>query len=236
LILLPWAPEPFMKILLIEDDRETATHILTALGEAGHQLDHAADGQRGLALAVSGNYDVLVVDRMLPLLDGLSLVKAVRNASVRIPVLFLSNLDGVDDRVIGLDAGGDDYLTKPFARAELLARVAALGRRLPLATIETSLRCGDLEMDLVAHSVRRGGVSIELLPREWQLLECLMRNADRVVTRTMLLEQVWDFHFDPGTNVVETHVSRLRQKIDRGRPSELIHTVRGIGYQISVPS
>lgn len=221
-----------MKILLIEDDPETATHILTALREAGHHPDYAGDGRQGLRLAVEGRHDLLIVDRMLPEVDGLSLVKAVRTSGVRTPVLFLSTLDGVDDRVSGLDVGGDDYLTKPFALVELLARVGALGRRPPLAPVETVLRVGELEMDLLARSVRRGGVAIDLLPREWQLLEYLMRNAARIVTRSMLLEHVWDFHFDPRTNVVETHISRLRQKIDKGFPCELIHTVRGEGYLI----
>jgi len=224
--------EPLMKILLIEDDLETATHILTGLQEAGHHVDHAGDGLQGMRRATEGSHDLLIVDRMLPGLDGLSLVKAVRASGARTPVLFLSTLDGVDDRVRGLDAGGDDYLTKPFALAELLARVAALGRRPPLAAVETVLTVNDLEMDLVARSVRRAGAPIDLLPREWQLLEYLLRNSGRVVTRSMLLEHVWDFHFDPRTNVVETHISRLRQKVDKGFPVELIQTVRGMGYVI----
>jgi len=225
-----------MKILLVEDDAETAAYILAGLRAAGHGLDHAADGRDGLSLAEAERYDLLIVDRMLPGLDGLSLVKAIRKRGNRAPVLFLSTLDGVDDRVIGLDAGGDDYLTKPFALVELQARVNALGRRPQSSANEAVLIVGDLRMDLVNRSVRRGETAIDLLPREWQLLEYLVRNAGRVVTRSMLLQKVWDFHFDPRTNVVETHVSRLRQKIDKGFADELIHTVRGAGYTIHAPS
>ena len=224
-----------MKILLIEDDAETADYVLTNLRAVGHTLDHAPDGGDALSRTEAERYDLLIVDRMLPKLDGLSLVEAVRRRGDHTPVLFLSTLDGVADRVSGLNAGGDDYLTKPFALVELLARVNALGRR-PAATGETMLSVGDLQMDLVSRSVRRGETVIELLPREWQLLEYLTRNAGRVVTRSMLLQTVWDFHFDPRTNVVETHVSRLRQKVDKGFPSELIHTVRGAGYMIRAPS
>jgi two-component system OmpR family response regulator len=172
---------------------------------------------------------------MLPFLDGLSVVKAMRAAGVATPVLFLTNLSGLDDRVEGLDAGGDDYLVKPFAFTELLARLAALARRPPLADERTVLTIDDLEMDLIRRTVRRGGQMIELLPREFQLLEFLMRSEGRVVTRTMLLEGVWDFHFDPKTNIVETHMSRLRAKIDRGRKSALIHTLRGVGYALRAP-
>lgn len=225
-----------MKILLIEDDAETAAYVMTGLREAGHVLDHVPDGRKGLFLASGGSYDLLIVDRMLPEKDGLSLVKAIRADGVKTPVLFLSTLNGVDDRVAGLDAGGDDYLTKPFAFVELQARVAALGRRPALAVAETALKVGDLEMDLLGRTVRRAGTVLDLLPREWQLLEYLMRNAGRVVTRTMLLEKVWDFHFDPGTNVVGTHVSRLRQKVDRGFTGEMIHTVRGAGYVLRPPA
>jgi len=224
-----------MKILLIEDDAETADYILTNLRAVGHSLDHALDGGDALSRTEAERYDLLIVDRMLPKLDGLSLVKAVRGRGDYTPVLFLSTLDGVDDRVSGLNAGGDDYLTKPFALVELLARVNALGRR-PAAAGETMLSIGDLQMDLVSRSVRRGETVIDLLPREWQLLEYLTRNAGRVVTRSMLLQTVWDFHFDPRTNVVETHVSRLRQKIDKGFTTELIHTVRGAGYMIRASS
>lgn len=225
-----------MRILLVEDDPQTAGHVVAGLTEAGHGCDHVADGLAGLERAMAGGYEVMIVDRMLPGLDGLSLVKRLRAAGFCLPVLFLSTLDGVDDRVGGLDAGGDDYLTKPFALMELQARVAALGRRLPVNAQETVLRVGDLEMDLVGRVVRRGEMVIELLPREWQLLEYLMRHSGRVVTKAMLLEHVWDFHFDPKTNVVETHVSRLRQKVDRSFSTELIQTVRGAGYQIRAAS
>lgn len=221
-----------MKILLIEDDAETADFVVKSLAEKGLVVDHFADGRGGLVQAASEPYDVMIVDRMLPGLDGLAIVKTVREAGVETPVLFLTTMSGVDDRVEGLEAGGDDYLVKPFAFSELLARVHALARRPPLKTEETSLRVGNLEMDLLRRHVARNGQDIELQPREFQLLECLMRNADRVVTRTMLLEQVWDFHFDPKTNVVETHVSRLRAKIDKPFDSELIHTVRGAGYSM----
>ncbi len=222
-----------MNILLIEDEPETAAYIMAGLAEAGHHLDHAEDGGVGAAMALDGGYDLLIVDRMLPSLDGLSAVRRLRGQGLRTPVLFLSTLDGVDDRVIGLDAGGDDYLTKPFAIVELKARVAALGRRPALSAVETVLRVGDLEMNLLERTVRRGEVTIDLLPREWQLLEYLIRNTNRAVTRSMLLEAVWNFHFDPRTNVVETHISRLRQKIDKGFETELIQTVRNVGYRIS---
>lgn len=221
-----------MKVLVVEDDSETATHIVRGLTEYGHVVDHADTGRGGLLLAGSGRYEVAVVDRMLPGLDGLSLVKTLRGDGVGTPVLFLTNLCGIDDRVEGLDCGGDDYLTKPFAFAELLARVNALGRRSPTSFGETVLRVADLEMDLVNRHVTRGSRAIDLQHREFKLLECLMRNAGRVVTRTMLLERVWDFHFDPKTNIVETHMSRLRGKIDRGFPRELIHTIRGAGYSL----
>jgi two-component system, OmpR family, response regulator len=221
-----------MKVLVVEDDSETATHIVRGLTEYGHVVDHADTGGGGLLLAGSGRYEVAVVDRMLPGLDGLSLVKTLRGDGVGTPVLFLTNLCGIDDRVEGLNCGGDDYLSKPFAFAELLARVNALGRRSPTSFGETVLRVADLEMDLVNRHVMRGSRAIDLQHREFKLLECLMRNAGRVVTRTMLLERVWDFHFDPRTNIVETHMSRLRGKIDRGFPRELIHTIRGAGYSL----
>ena len=224
-----------MKILLIEDDEATIDHIVGGLLDHGHTVERATEGRSGLSLALGTAYDLLIVDRMLPGLDGLSLVKTIRSEGCRTPVLFLSTLGGLDDRVIGLNAGGDDYLVKPFAFSELLARVAALGRRPALVQVETVLRIADLEMDLLSRTVRRGTTVIDLLPREWQLLEYLMRNAGKVVTRTMLLERVWDFHFDPRTNVVETHISRLRQKVDKGFAVELIHTVRGTGYCLRAP-
>ncbi len=224
-----------MKILLIEDDGETIDCITTGLRDRGHVVFHAAGGSDGLRLATTEAYDLLIVDRMLPGLDGLSLVKTLRDAGSKTPVLFLSTLSGIDDRVIGLNAGGDDYLGKPFAFSELAARVNALGRRPTLAPVETVLHVADLEMDLLNRTVRRGGTVIDLLPREWQLLEYLMRNAGKVMTRTMLLERVWDFHFDPRTNVVETHISRLRQKVDKGFAVDLIHTVRGTGYCLHAP-
>jgi two-component system OmpR family response regulator len=225
-----------VKILLIEDDAETAAYILGGLRQHGHVVDHAENGRDGLFLATGEEYAVLIVDRMLPGLDGLALVRTLRAAGRRSPVLFLTALGGIDDRVAGLDAGGDDYLVKPFAFSELLARLNALARRPPLAPVVTVLAAADLEMDLLKRAVTRGGTRIELQPREFQLLEYLMRHADRVVTRTMLLEGVWDFHFDPRTNIVETHMSRLRAKLDRGGDPELIHTVRGAGYVIRAGS
>jgi two-component system OmpR family response regulator len=224
-----------MKILLIEDDADTAAYIANGLREHGHVADHAADGRDGLFLAAGAHYDVMIVDRMLPGLDGLGIVKTIRGAGVQTPVLFLTTMDGIDDRVAGLEAGGDDYLVKPFAFAELLARLNALARRPPLGAVETVLRVADLEMDLLKRSVTRAGQRIELQPQEFKLLEYLMRHAGRVVTRTMLLENVWEFHFDPQTNVVETHISRLRSKVDRGFAAELIHTVRGAGYCLRAP-
>lgn len=219
-----------MNVLVIEDDNETAALIVDALTAQGHLVDRAAEGDAGLSLAIARNYEVAIVDRMLPRLDGLSLVKTLRLRRVPSAVLFLTNLGGIDDRVEGLDAGGDDYLVKPFAVAELLARVNALGRR-PSAA-ETVLRVNGLELDLIKRSAVREGRAIDLQPREFKLLECLMRHAGRVVTRTMLLEMVWDFHFDPKTNIVETHVSRLRAKVDRGFDYDLIYTVRGSGYSL----
>src|SRR5262249_46543343 len=204
-----------MKILLIEDDADTAAYVAEGLRDCGHAVDHAADGRSGLAQAADERYELLIADRMLPGLDGLTIVQTVRASGVRTPVLFLSTLGGLDDRVTGLDAGGDDYLIKPFALSELAARVNALGRRPPMAAAETLPRAGDVEMDLLRRTVTRRGRPIDLQPREFRLLEYLLRNAGRVVTRTMLLEHVWDFHFDPRTTVVETHMSRLRTKIDR---------------------
>ncbi|HXQ17622.1 MAG TPA: response regulator transcription factor [Caulobacteraceae bacterium] len=224
-----------MKLLLVEDDRETAAYLKRALTEAGHAVDQAHDGRDGLLLAVGETYDVVVLDRMLPQLDGLAILRTLRAASVKTPVLLLTALDGIDDRVEGLEAGGDDYLVKPFAFAELLARVNALARRPPPQDVQTTLRVADLEMNLLRRTVVRAGQKIDLQPREFQLLEYLMRHAGRVVTRTMLLEAVWDFHFDPKTNIVETHISRLRGKIDRGHPGSLIHTLRGAGYSLREP-
>ncbi|MGE0226331.1 MAG: winged helix-turn-helix domain-containing protein [Acetobacteraceae bacterium] len=224
-----------MKILLMEDDQETSAFVARGLREQGHVVDTAATGRDGLFLATEGSHDVLIVDRMLPHLDGVALVQALRGTGVKTPVLFLTALGGVGDRVRGLEAGGDDYLIKPFAFAELLARVNALARRPPLNVTQTTLRAGDLEMDLLKREVRRGAVTIDLQPREFQLLEFLLRSADRIVTRTMLLEAVWDFHFDPKTNIVETHVSRLRAKLSRFGGTDLIHTIRGSGYILRTP-
>jgi len=221
-----------MRVLIIEDDVDTASYISKGLTEEGHAVDHFADGRDGLLQATAEDYDVIIVDRMLPGLDGLNLVRTLRGVGKQMPVLFLTSLGGVDDRVNGLEAGGDDYVTKPFAFSELLARLHALARRPPLKGEETVLRVADLEMDLVRRTVRRAGQSIDLQPREFRLLEFLMRNRGRIVTRTMLLERVWDFHFDPKTSVVETHISRLRAKIDRPFANDLIHTTRGAGYSI----
>lgn len=224
-----------MRILLIEDDKETAAYISRGLGEEGHMVDWLVDGREGLVQATSEPYDLLIIDRMLPGVDGLTIVKTLRASGKRLPVLFLTALGGVEDRVRGLDAGGDDYLVKPFAFSELLARVHALARRPPLQGEETVLSTGDLRMDLVARTVTRAGEPIDLQPREFRLLEVLMRNKGRVVTRTMLLERVWEFQFDPKTSVVETHISRLRAKIDKPFDTELLHTVRGSGYSIHEP-
>jgi two-component system OmpR family response regulator len=221
-----------MKILIVEDDSENAAFVKAGLENLGHEVDWAPDGDGGLSLATGGRYDAIVLDRMLPRLDGVGLVRAMRADGVATPVLFLTNLSGIDDRVEGLDAGGDDYLVKPFAFSELLARLSALTRRPTLAGEPTVLSVDDLEMDLIRRTVRRAGQAIDLQPREFKLLEYLIRSEGRIVTRTMLLEKVWDFHFDPRTNIVETHISRLRAKIDRGRTAPLIHTVRGAGYQL----
>lgn len=218
-----------LKILVVEDDDETACYIAKGLADEGYSVAHSDNGVDGLVRANGEEFDVLIVDRMLPKLDGLGLVKDLRSRGNGTPVLFLTTLGGIDDRVIGLNAGGDDYLVKPFALAELLARVAALGRR-PFKSVDTKLAVLDLEVDLLTRSVERGGRHIELQPREFRLLEYLTRNAGKIITRTMLLENVWDFHFDPHTNVVETHISRLRSKIDKGFDVELIHTIRGAGY------
>ena len=224
-----------MQILIIEDDADTASYVVDGLDKSGHVADHAADGQDGLVRAVSGRYDLMIVDRMLPEVDGLRVVRTLRSVGVDVPVLFLTALGGVDDRVEGLESGGDDYLTKPFAFSELLARINALARRPRIAPVETVLRVADLEMDLLAHRVKRGGIDLDLQPREFQLLEYLMRNAGRVVTRTMLLEKVWEFHFDPKTKIVETHISRLRAKVTKPNAQELNSYYQGlwICYQAS---
>ena len=222
-----------MRILLVEDDAEVARFVRKGLQEAGHNVEHAANGRDGLFLAASEQFDVLVLDRMLPGgVDGVRLVETLRSQSNKTPVLFLSALSGVDERVKGLRAGGDDYLVKPFAFAELLARVEVLGRRPAMDTPATKLKVADLEMDLLSRAVSRGGKRIDIQPREFRLLEHLMRHDGQVVTRTMLLEKVWDYHFDPQTNVIDVHVSRLRQKIDKGFDRVLIHTVRNAGYMI----
>jgi two-component system OmpR family response regulator len=235
LILVFWHRTHEMKILVVEDDRETATYLAKGLNESGYTVDCADDGREGLFLASSGGYNAIVLDRMLPGLDGLSMLGALRAAEIRTPALILSALGSVDDRVKGLRAGGDDYLVKPFAFSELLARLEALLRRGAGPVTETKLRVADLELDLLTRTVKRGGKSIDVLPREFRLLEYLMRNAGHVVTRTMLLEHVWDYHFDPQTNVIDVHVSRLRQKIDKSFDYPLLHTVRGAGYCLRKP-
>ncbi len=221
-----------MRVLVIEDDAETARYIAKGLSESGYAVDVATDGKDGLLMAVGEDYDLAVIDRMLPSVDGLSIVETMRGAGRETPVLFLSAMGAVEDRVRGLKSGADDYLIKPFAFAELLARVEVLLRRRRGNPVETMLRAGDLEMDLLARKVTRAGTAIELQPREFRILEYLLRNAGRVVTRTMLLENVWNYHFDPQTNVIDVHISRLRQKIDRGFPTPLIETVRGSGYRL----
>ncbi|BCH33985.1 DNA-binding response regulator [Mesorhizobium sp. L-8-10] len=222
----------FMKILVIEDDREAADYMVKAFDEAGHTAHQAADGETGFAMADAGDYDVMIVDRMLPRRDGLSIIADLRSRGNKTPVLILSALGEVDDRVTGLRAGGDDYLTKPFAFSELLARAEVLNRRGGSKEVETVYRTGDLELDRLSHTVKRAGREIILQPREFRLLEYLMRNAGRVVTRTMLLENVWDYHFDPQTNVIDVHVSRLRGKIEKGFDSAILHTIRGAGYML----
>jgi len=225
-----------MRVLVIEDDRHVADYLGKALKEAGATVDHAADGRDGLFLATDGAYDVIIVDRMLPGLDGLAIVRALRASGNRTPVLILSALGEIDHRVEGLRAGGDDYLTKPFAFSELQARIDALLRRGSAEAVATRLRVGDLEVDLLARTVSRAGRNIDLQPREFRLLEYLLRHAGQVVTRTMLLEHVWDYHFDPQTNVIDVHVSRLRRKIDRDFEVPLLHTVRGAGYVLRAPA
>ncbi len=224
-----------MRILLLEDDQRTADYVVRGLTESGHVCDAVSDGRDALFQVMREAYDIFIVDRMTPGLDGLSVVKSARGGGVSIPVLFLSAVGGVDDRVEGLEVGGDDYLVKPFAFSELLARINALGRRPPTHDARTRLKVYDLEMDLITRQVKRGDAVIDLQPREYRLLEVLMRGEGRVITRTMLLEQVWDFHFDPKTSVVETHISRLRAKIDRPFDVPLLHTIRNTGYSLHAP-
>jgi len=219
-----------MRILVIEDDTRTASHLVNGLRESGHIVDHASDGESGLGIATSASYDALVVDRMLPGLDGLTLIRRLRESGNETPALILSALDKVDQRVEGLRSGGDDYLVKPYAFTELLARVEAMARRRAPEQATTRLQVGDLYMDLLSRNVERAGQPISLLPREFRLLEYLMRHSGQVVTRTMLLEQVWEYHFDPQTNVIDVHISRLRKKIDKDFDTPLLHTVRGAGY------
>ncbi|MDQ1303274.1 MAG: two-component system, OmpR family, response regulator [Pseudomonadota bacterium] len=222
-----------MHLLLIEDDLDAAGYLVRALTEAGYQVDHAADGRDGLFHATERSYDGIIADRMLPYLDGLTVIEVLRKQGNRTPVLILSALGSVDHRVEGLRAGGDDYLTKPFALSELLARIEALLRRGQVAPApEMKLRLADLEMDVLARTVMRAGRRIDLTAREFKLLEFLLRRAGQVVTRTMLLEGVWDLHFDPQTNVIDVHMSRLRQAVDRDFDRPLIHTVRGAGYTV----
>ena len=221
------------RVLVVEDDADTADYLTKGLREAGFTVEHAADGRDGLYLASSSGFDAVVIDRMLPGMDGLSVVKALRAAGVETPILILSALAQLDERVIGLRAGGDDYLTKPFGFSELHARLENLVKRRGGRSVETVLRCGDLEMDLLSRRVARAGRALDLLPREFKLLEHFLRNKDRVVTRTMLLEQVWDYRFDPHTSIIDTHISRLRKKLDEGFDQPLLHTLRGVGYRLS---
>jgi len=225
-----------MRILIIEDDSQAAAYIARGLKEQGHLVEHADEGETGLALAREDRFDVLVVDRMLPKLDGLTIVSTLRDEHVHTPVLFLSALGEVDDRVKGLKAGGDDYLIKPFAFSELAARLEALARRGAPEQVQTKLKVGDLEIDMLSRRCTRADQRIDLQPREFKLLEYLMRNANQVVTRTMLLENVWEYHFDPQTNVIDVHISRLRSKIDKGFDEALLRTIRGAGYTLRAPS
>lgn len=221
------------RILVVEDDADTAEYILKGLREDGYTVEHVADGRDGLYLATSSSFDAVVMDRMVPGMDGLSVVKALRAAGVDTPIIILSALGQMDERVKGLKSGGDDYLAKPFGYSELSARLVNLIRRGGSKPVESNLFCGDLNMDLLARKVTRGGKAIDLLPREFKLLEYLLRNKNRVVTRTMLLEQVWDYRFDPHTSLIDTHISRLRKKIDDEFPAPLLHTIRGTGYRLS---
>lgn len=221
-----------MKILLIEDDREAATYLTQALDEAGHVTHHASDGETGYAMASGMDYDVLIVDRMLPRRDGISIIESLRAEDNTTPILILSALGEVEDRVTGLRSGGDDYLTKPYAFSELLARIEVLARRSNPAEAATEYQIADLTLDRLSRIVMRAGEKVLLQPREYRLLEYLMKYSGQVVTRTMLLENVWDYHFDPQTNVIDVHMSRLRAKIDRGHNSQLLQTIRGAGYMI----
>ena len=221
-----------MRILIVEDDEVAAEYVKKGLMEAGHVVDMAHNGDLGLEMARSAEYDVLILDRMLPKMDGLQVLSSIREDGDSTPVLILSALGEVDHKVEGLRAGGDDYLSKPYSFTELLARVEAIGRRSDPTAAVTKLKVGDLEMDLLARTVKRAGQNILLQPREFRLLEALMRNPGRVVTRTMLLEKVWDYHFDPQTNVIDVHISRLRAKIDKQFESPMLHTVRGAGYRL----
>ena len=222
-----------MKILVIEDDQHTANFVCRGLSEKQHNVDHAKDGEEGLFMALENNYDIMIVDRMLPHMDGLSVIKSMRAAGCESPTLILSALGEVDDRVTGLRAGGDDYLVKPFAFSELAARVESILRRHTQDAASATLVVDDLEMGLLTRTVTRANRHLDIKPREFKLLEFLMRHAGQVVTRTMLLEGVWDYHFDPQTNVIEVHISRLRQKIDRYFDKQLLHTVRGAGYMLN---
>ena len=225
--------ESTMKILLVEDDFEMARSVINGLRDHEYAVDHATDGLTGLDLAAGGDYQVIVLDRMLPGVDGLELCKRLRAKSIMTPVIYLTTMSGIDDRVHGLEAGGDDYLVKPFAFVELLARIRVLARRPAIAhDAAARLRIGTLKMDLLARTVHRDGRPVELLPQEFRLLEYLMRNANKVVTRAMLLEKVWNMHFDPHTNVVESHISRLRAKLNQSTGTELIQTIRGTGYKL----
>src|ERR1700733_10857329 len=231
-LILSQEESPRMRILVVEDDLEAQRYLVQGLKESGHVVDDAADGDIGLSLALSRPYDVAIIDRMLPKMDGLGVVAEMREHGNATPVLFLSALSEVDERVKGLKAGGDDYLTKPYAFVELLARIDALMRRRSPVTVKTRLAVGDLDLDLLTRTAVRAGAPIDLQPREFRLLEYLMRHASQVVTRTMLLESVWEYHFDPQTNVIDVHISRLRAKIDKGFETPLLHTVRGAGYMI----
>ena len=223
------------KILLVEDDETTADYVASGLEQNGYVVDRAVNGRDGLFHATDGNYAAIVLDRMLPGMEGLAVLSAMRAAGIETPVIILSALGTTDERVKGLKAGSDDYLAKPFAFSELLARIEALQRRSATAsqTVATNLQCADLEMDLLTRRVERGGKRVDLQPREFRLLELLLRNHGQVVTRTMMLEEVWDYHFDPGTNVIDVHISRLRKKIDEQSDRPLLHTVRGVGYMLS---
>lgn len=223
-----------MKLLLVEDNERVSRFVIKGLGEAGHTVDHADNGRDGMYHAVSATYDAIIMDRMLPGgIDGLAIVETLRKSGNRVPILILSALDGVDERIRGLKSGGDDYLIKPFAFGELLARLDALLRRSQEKSVETSLGLGGLSIDLLTHKVMRDGKQLTLQPREFKLLEYLLRHANQIVTRTMLLENVWDYHFDPQTNVIDVHISKLRQKIDAGFPTQLLRTVRSAGYMLS---